>query len=373
MDTPYNLACLYRDTGILYVDNTILSTLAQCETQAMLRYGYFVAPENDSSAPMLAGIAVHKALEIHYLGGTLDEATSALFDSYYDYATANIAEGDRLCYSNVVEIVRSWIWHHPLDKLPYTVDPDYVEMAFSQNLTDDIVFVGRIDACATRTDGAGFYLIDTKSTGRIDIRFKSQFNLSTQLSGYIWALEKYLCYPVTGAYINVVDMRLVPNNAKRKCTSHKCFYADCGYLHMSHQLLGPFYRSPAAIKTWKRNAIRLARQWQTLLDRNLSSLDMIARVPQSGMFKYQTCSLCAYQDFCRQDRNLYLLYDIPEPWWPGDTKAIGQNVEGMKQKHQKLLRPSGLILSSRLIISRLKSKICQLLPNIKGWLTQLEG
>lgn len=320
----YNLAQLYRDTGILYVDNTILSTFASCETQAMMRYGYFLQPESDINAPMTAGIAVHKALECHYLGGTVDEALSALWESYYAFASEYIPAKDRLAYNNVVEIVRSWIWHHPLHKLPYKVLPEYVEMPFCLPLVEDgsIMYVGAIDNAGTRTDGAGLYLIDTKSTGRIDTSFKLQFYLSTQMSGYMWALEELLGRMPTALYINVVDMRSVPNS-NRKCYTHKTPHSDCGYLHMQHQLLGPYYRTTHAIKTWKKNAIRLAQQWKALLDRNLEDPAMIARVPQSGMFRYQVCSRCSYQDFCRNDRVMREdIIETEEPWWPGTTAEI---------------------------------------------------
>ena len=48
--------------------------------------------------------------------------------------------------------------------------------------TNDIHYVGRIDAVATRTDDSGIYLIDNKSTGRLDSSFTRQFSLSTQMS-----------------------------------------------------------------------------------------------------------------------------------------------------------------------------------------------
>lgn len=325
-DTYSSIAEYYAETGILYVDNSILTTLATCETKALMRYGYNLIPIDASVGPLRAGQAVHKALEVHYTGGTLEESLIALFDDYYEYAIAHEEEGNRLCYTNVVEIIKSWIWHHPLEKLPYKVIPDAVEMPFCLPLNDSgsIQYVGRIDAGVSNTSGAGYYLLDTKSTGRIDNKFHAQFYLSTQMSGYVWALEQLQSKPVTGIYINVVDMRSVPNNPKRKCSQHKAPYSDCGFLHMNHQLAGPYYRNQLQLYIWHRNAIRLAQKWMNLLDHHLDEIDFITSAPQSGMFIYQACTLCELHAFCRGGRNVNSLDHqfVLEPWWPGNTQEL---------------------------------------------------
>lgn len=310
----FGVSEIYVDTGILYVDNSILSTLAMCETKALMQYGYHLVPDDGNFAAMRAGTAVHKALEIHYLGGTPDEALNELFEDYYRFATENVPATDRLAYDNVAKIVRSWIWHHPLDSLPYHVTA--VEAPFAIPLSDDgkIVYVGCIDAYGTRTDGKGLILIDNKSTGRIDAKFFKQFVLGSQMTGYWWALEQMIG-PVSSCYINVIDMRVVPSDPKRKCNQHKTVYAECGFFHMGHQLGGPYYRSKKQIETWKSNALRLARKWRKLLD--MYDIQSIQDAPQSGQFVYQACSLCMYDNFCLGGRKIQEDLFNFQPWLPG--------------------------------------------------------
>lgn len=324
----YGPAQYYVDNDILYVDNSILSALATCETKAMMQYGYNLQAHDDVRAPAVAGTAIHKALEVYYRGGTIESVMDALHTAYYDFAKEHEEEGSRLCYNNVAEVVRSWIFSNPIDALPYKVSPDNVELPFILHLTENIWFTGRIDTIASRRDGQGVYLIDTKSTGRNDNKFNMQFYQSTQLSGYVWALEQILRRTVTGIYINVVDCRSVPNSA-RKCSVHKAPYADCGYMHMKHGLAGPFYRHQQQIETWRKNAIRLAKQWRALLDRNAPDVNLIYRVAQSGLFKYQACVLCGFHTFCRQGRNTDNLEDNFQSvtWWPGDTLELTQSQE----------------------------------------------
>lgn len=317
----------YLRTGKLYVDNSILSTLATCETQAMMRYGYSLAPGETSRAPLQAGSAVHKALEAHFVGDTLWVCLDILEREYAAWARANVPEGDRLAYDNVREVVKSWIYHHPLERLPYQVmiDVDGTPMAerkFAYPLAPGIDFVGAIDLVGTRTDGQGVILIDTKTTGRVDQMFLEGFHLSSQMSGYAWALEQMLGRPITSIYINVVDMRLVPSSPTRKCRDHKTVYAECGYLHMNHQLAGPYYRSEALLKRWHKNAVRLAKQWKTLLDNNADETYNIGRVAQSGMFRYQVCNRCEFSNFCRTGRKVDQSNLVPEVWYPGNTEGI---------------------------------------------------
>lgn len=309
---------VYED-GILYVDNSTLMSFAECETKAMMQYGYNLRPVDDLMAPARAGTAVHAALEVHYNGGTLGEAMNALYDSYYEFATTHIEAGDRLAYDNVVKIVESWIQSYPLDSLPYRIfeDGPSIEAAFDVPLTEGIRFVGRFDAIGTRTDGRGLYLIDTKSSGQLGSLFQRQFYLSTQLSGYWYALEQ-LGYQPTAAYINALDMRIMPSS-NRKCTLHKSPYRDCGFLHMKHGLLGPFHRTHAQISTWLCNAIRIAFAWKVHLDLYGASVYDIKEVAQSGMFRYQMCERCGLFDFCRQGRpvdNADIAFRHDE-WRPG--------------------------------------------------------
>jgi hypothetical protein len=317
----------YLRTGKLYVDNSILSTLATCETQAVMRYGYSLVPQDVSRAPLKAGSAVHKALEAHFLGDSLWVCLDILAREYESWAIANVTDGDRLSYANVREIVKSWIWHHPLEKLPYQVmiDTDgtpMVERKFAYPLLPDVDFVGAIDLVGTRTDGEGVILIDTKTTGRVDQMFLEGFHLSSQMSGYAWALEQMLGRPITSIYINVVDMRSVPDSPTRKCREHKTVYAECGYQHMNHQLAGPYYRSEQLLTRWHKNAVRLAKQWKDQLDKNGGETYYIGRVAQSGMFRYQVCNRCEFSNFCRTGRKIDQANLVSEVWSPGNTEVI---------------------------------------------------
>lgn len=70
------------DPLVLYVDNSILRATAACSTQSLMRYGLGWTSA-EQSLPLAAGIAVHKALEVYFGGGSIPHALEA-FDALYN-------------------------------------------------------------------------------------------------------------------------------------------------------------------------------------------------------------------------------------------------------------------------------------------------
>lgn len=321
---------LYYD-GVLHVDNTILSSFATCPTYAVVRYHYNKRPFGYSNNPMIAGSALHKAIEQHYQGKSREEVVATLWEHYYEYATQNIASDDRYSWNNISAVLISWIMRHPVEQLPYTVPSDnFTEIPFAYQLdpnVPDIVYVGMIDAVVAQRAGSmipeelraqqGLYVLDTKSTGRLDESFKKSFHLSSQMSGYVWAAN--FMFPeqeIVGVYINGVATTVVPTS-DRKCSVHKRPYSECGFMHPAHELLGPFLRTPEEIEEWRWDAVTLAREWKRQVDQQGDSEDM-SLVPQTGKFVYGACSRCELLDFCRLGRPLKT-YDWEHyQWLPGN-------------------------------------------------------
>ena len=330
----------FQRDGILYVDNSTLTTLAQCPTRAMVRYGYNLKPSNWDAAPLQAGIAIHQAIETHYTGGRLEDVLDKLHEVYFDWATANVNVDHRLSFRNVLECVESWVLRNPVDNLPYTIPtPEHVEMPFDIQLhpkDPTIRFVGRIDALVGRKAGRqiesdyvdrdALYVLDTKSTGQPYGAFQKQFELSPQLSGYTWAAQHM--FPdshVVGCYINVVHTYLIPRQSG-KCRKHGTSYDECRFLHPNHQLLGPIMRTRGELEEWRIDAYNLASTWQQLLKSQEGGKDL-NQVPMFGKFVYNACALCELLTFCRGGRRLDGFEFDVEEWIPSNL-AEKFNVRG---------------------------------------------
>lgn len=297
-----------------FIDNSTLSAFARCPEQAILRY-WLGWTSLEESQFLQAGSAVHLLLERHLRGESIENALEALHD-YMLWSQSELPEGDRLQGTNVHNILCAWLQDHPLDSLPYRVSPEFIEVGFALPLDEygDIVLTGRFDAAVQARDSNDWYVLDHKTTGRIDPMWVRKFQMDSQMSGYIWALSQ-MVPSVQGAYVNGIELKKLPSDAKRKCREHGVVYAECGFMHYSSEL---FYvsRSPEEIEEWKATALDLAEEYFNTTAQVESVADL-QKVRLRGMFN-GSCAWCEFYHHCLSGRKpelvpLMLRYD---PWTP---------------------------------------------------------
>jgi len=299
---------------VTIVDNSILTAVAACPTQATVRYVLGLTIQDDR-APLRAGHAAHAVLAEHLSGRSTDEALAhqELVD-YMTWTVGALTNEDRLYGENVRTILRRWIDTHPLSGLPFYVpEASLVEVGFAVPLTDDIVFVGRMDALAKDSSGA-WWVVEHKTTGRLDATWRRRYQTSGQISGYTWAAQQHLREPVAGCFVNGIEFGRLPTDV-RKCRVHNVPYAEGGPMHAKFDMLIE-HRAPHQLESWRQDAIRLARRYQSL-KAQVQAIDDITEVPMYGQLN-GACNLCAFADWCRVGRpiaaaNAMMEY---EPWEP---------------------------------------------------------
>ena len=298
---------------IVIVDNSTLTAMATCPTQAALRYvlGLTVA---EDKAPLRAGHMAHAVLAGHLSGQPVEDIVLAPeVGEYVQWAKEALPEDDRLNGTNVLKILSRWIETHPLSGLPFRVDPRLVEVGFAVPLAHDVLFVGRMDALVQDASGA-WYVLEHKTTGRLDETWRRRYKTSAQITGYVWAAQQHLRQPVAGCFVNGVEFGRLPTDV-RKCRTHSVPYAECGTLHARFDMLIE-HRAPHQLAAWQRDAIRLARRFQSL-KLQVSELEHVNDQPQYGQVT-GACSLCQFADYCAVGRPVatgkaILTYD---PWSP---------------------------------------------------------
>src|SRR5258708_533070 len=168
-------------TEPIIVDNSTLTAMATCPTQAALRYVLGLTMDEDRG-PLVAGRMAHAILAEYPAGATVDEALRhAEVVAYLEWATASVEANDRLSGENVTKIMRRWMETHPVSGLPFTVQPELVEVGFAVPLDDDVIFVGRMDALARDSSGA-WYVIEHKTTGWLNEQWRKRFKTSGQIT-----------------------------------------------------------------------------------------------------------------------------------------------------------------------------------------------
>ena len=302
-------------SDLIIIDNTTLAAMQTCDTLAAVRYvlGHTMSEE---AGPLICGSAIHTALEVWFKSGHDVAAALAAFEVVFKpWATEHATEDrDRFRYENVEAILRQWFATHPPTSLPFYTKPELIEVGFALPLADDVIFVGRLDALVWDAQGA-WWIVDHKSTYRLDDTWRRTHRSGAQLSGYILAAQQYLNAPVVGAYVNGIEVSLLPSDPVRKCRDHGVKYAECGALHARFEMLTT-QRTPAQLAQWKDSALVLARRFAAL-KAQVQSWDDVPAVPMTGQFT-GACARCEFFDWCSTGRQRSMVDALMrhEPWEP---------------------------------------------------------
>jgi hypothetical protein len=230
---------------------------------------------------------------------------------------------ERLSPPNVIRVMEGWFETHPKDSLPYDVykhkGVPLVEHAFELPFgelvppSDDegLYYFGRIDTVVRHKQTGAIYILDTKTTGRPDYQMRESFKLSSQMSGYWWAVEEEYGLKVAGVWINVIHLPQLPGfrEEAKTCKTHRVPTSQCNLYHAQHQLWGPYLRHPAEIVNWKSDALYHARRFKKMVER-FETLDdeqlrigLANRARQQGRWIYKACSFCDFKELCETGRS----------------------------------------------------------------------
>jgi hypothetical protein len=301
--------------GVLVVDNSILVAMATCPTAAALRYALGLTLQEDS-APLRAGHAVHETLATYLRDRDPDAAMAVLVKEYREWATQAVEPVDRLSAGNVEAIMKVWMATHPVSGLPFRIEPGLIEVGFAVPLAENILFVGRMDGLVQDASGA-WYVLEHKTTGRLDERWRKRYRTSAQITGYCWAAQQHLQQPVAGCFLNGIELGRMPSDPVRKCRTHGVPYAECGPLHCTADLVIE-HRAPHQTAAWHESAVRLARRYAHLVAQ-VGSLNDISPVPMVGQFT-GACVDCQFSGYCAVGRPQSVAEAIMryDPWSPFD-------------------------------------------------------
>lgn len=260
---------------------------------------------------------------------------------------------DRLSHANIRTILEAWFDKHTLDSFPWITVPKWVEVPVAMPLRkwkttclcghrlrdhdgtretcdlcdcnqyrDTIIHVGKLDLLAKlRRDPSVLCPVDHKSTGQLNGRFVAQFQIDSQLTGYM-ADAGYHCDTPPHklvAYVNAIELSILPTS-ERKCGTHKVPYEECGPLHMKCQVIGPIERSKGQIEEWKDTAVDLAKRHHMLLSYNER---LVHQLRMEGTFN-GSCGYCEFREWCLQDRSYQQIDGMfsKTPWTPWDHAAL---------------------------------------------------
>lgn len=301
----------------LHVDNTILASVAACDTQAVVRYVWDLdrADRLDIAPPLYAGQSAHTALEVWFKTDQNTDAAMRAFEILYGEwpREHHVGPGDRFSYENLSRILEHWFRTRAADGLPFIplAGEDgkvLAELSLSAPLYEDsvgkITFVGLLDLPVQEERTGRYIVVDHKTTGNMrDIG--QRFRMDAQLSGYQWlaneTLGKDYGIEFDGVGANVIDFSKMPAS-QTKCKEHGVTYAECGPAHQKSQLLFPIMRPPEEVAEWKATAIELALRYRELITAYGGAVGKdLGWLRTPGKFR-GVCPNCALFEWCGLQR-----------------------------------------------------------------------
>lgn len=302
------------------VDNERLKTVAQCDTRYVMRHVLGLTGKDAKDAAN-AGSAVHDSLEMYFRSmGDKPAAMEALATSWDGYFGDIAPLEQRLSLGNIYDIMDVWYDAHTVDVLPFTWDPNTVDVALSTPLMDGFEMFLKIDLPVyMKADGMP-WVLDHKTTGKINAWWLKPFKMASQLTGYIWGQGQRLAgMPMGEALINAIELSELPSS-RRKCKKHGVKFSECRKQHANWQVF-TLTRNAGTLASWKREAEVFARKCKRL-DEGYRDLGLLEGVRMQGQFNGSCNQFCEYLKFCQMGRPIDMVAGmfVGERWAPWDIE-----------------------------------------------------
>ena len=281
---------------VLVGDASLARDVATCMRRAVAGRWHGLTSLEESRY-LLSGRAVHAGLATYLRAagyGDVAEAMDVIEAMYGWFGSdpARVEPDDRLSWANVKRVVQAWFEKHPVPVLPF--ETRAVEEPFALPIANGVVYVGRIDGDvvdkATRTP----YVLEHKTTGRVDKAWFRQFDNDAQNSLYLWAKEQISGDLYTGIFLNAIELSWAPTS-DMKCKTHGVKYSECGALHPNHAMR-PVARTPDEVESAKRDFVALMNRFWDVIEQ-YPELEDLPNVPAEGRF-HGACSFCTFREWC---------------------------------------------------------------------------
>ena len=307
---------------MIQVDNTLLCDVAKCDAAAIARHVLHLSgTEAKIEADM--GNVFHPAMEAHFGGRDKAAVVEVLRIEHVKLFPNNLQpENVAFSWENCRRVMERYVDVRPVERFPFVVLE--LEKVVGAPLADGIMFYAKRDMRVQDRQSGLSYPVDHKMRigggGNITEWWTKKFRMSSQMSGYCWMEQQQSGQPCGEAWVNALGLIKVPNSTS-KCRVHKVPYLECGPEHVPMQML-VYQRRPEQIEAWRRDAVILARHFDTL-KRTFPSVEYLPAARRNGAFN-DGCTFCEFKKWCAVDFSAGMQSGLVEyaewaPWNEGSS------------------------------------------------------
>lgn len=206
-------------------DFSILNTFLGCHRAYFYRHESNLSVLGSTATPLVMGGGMHQALEAHHK--ILQANGTGEFDYEVNVRAAKLAYIDKIkphivsgAFPLTMEhsdgkryatrglaIIEEYLKYYPRED--FTVEGTELPVAIIipykyLHEEGEIVYIGMVDALVLWR--GQYYILETKTTSRIDRFYFPSFKLSYQVTGYIYIMREIKGLPISRAIINAVGI-----------------------------------------------------------------------------------------------------------------------------------------------------------------------
>lgn len=308
------------------VDNTMLETWDECQTEYAFEFGLDLAL-TETSTDLHAGASFATGLEHFrraYYGEGLDflpayvRGAHALWDAYGDFIPADANPKSKLAMMTGYDYFLTEAFPPGTDhSQPFvTGGKPAIEFSFALPIPEvlhpltgePVLYCGRLDQIVEH--GGALFVEDDKTTKALGQRWRSNWTMRSQFTGYVWGVQQF-GYPVVGALIRGISI--------------------LKYDHGHEEVI--VYRGAHDIRQW--------------YDEVVQRLNEIKLAYVTGAFHQSlgpSCSMysgCPFQSLCQADNPfLWMANYAKRAWNPLHRDQVNDLVQGSNpQETQRVIEP----------------------------------
>lgn len=256
---------------MLEISHNATSIFRGCPKKYYWTYVQGLSPKRKSNALTL-GSAIHEAFEL-YAKGTSDTDVIAHLITTFDEQIAKATEYEvEDLEVNKATAIGMWMHYPWKDRSEF--QENYPEMKFKIRINglNGVRFVGRIDGLVKTQNK--WWLREVKTTGLTPRQFQNRIALSSQATGYVYALKK-MGYDIQGVMYDMIKKPRLKKGVNEDCR-HFCDRIVSDYLNDQKMpenarkaYLRPFvYRSSLQLRQFEEDTRTLVRKIRHTLRKN---------------------------------------------------------------------------------------------------------
>lgn len=188
-------------------------------------------------------------------------------------------------------------------KIPLIKGKPAVELPFEIRVTPDVVLMGKIDALVKLDDG--YWLVEHKSTGRLDGNYIDKLPINSQITTYLWAMQRFLPKEIAQMLRGVIYNVMGKTQIRRTQKESETQFLD----RLIEEYLAPINRSKYY---FQRKYLRTSAQLERFHSELLDTAENITRCQKSGRWQQNEffCTYygkCEFLQLCVQGRKSHVL------------------------------------------------------------------